>query len=150
MTNISIYNIPEEVQKAIDRYYDCFDQDTGELIKDEAYMEAAAKHLEEMQNRSDDLLIWYVQDLQNRKLRVDMIDAEIERIKMQKKREEKQVERSEMLVTRLFEKVYRGKALNVGTFTLNFKETESVGERPDAIVPEEFLRYNIRSIEIKK
>jgi len=28
MTKTSIYNIPEEVQKAIDRYYDCFDQDT--------------------------------------------------------------------------------------------------------------------------
>jgi hypothetical protein len=67
MTNTSIYNIPEEVQKAIDRYYDCFDQDTGELIKDEAYMDAAYKHLEAMQNRSDDLLIWYVNDLQNKK-----------------------------------------------------------------------------------
>lgn len=150
MTNTSIYNIPEEVQKAIDRYYDCFDQDTGELIKDEAYMDAAYKHLEAMQNRSDDLLIWYVNDLQNKKWRLHLLEDEKERIKLQIDRAEKQIEKSEMLVSRLFEKVYRGKPLNVGTFTLNFRNSESVGEIPDAKVPEEYLAFNIKSIEIEK
>ncbi len=55
-----------------------------------------------------------------------------------------------MLVSRLFEKVYRGKPLNVGTFTLNFRNSESVGEIPDAKVPEEYLAFNIKSIEIEK
>lgn len=107
MTKTSIYNIPEEVQKAIDRYYDCFDEETGELIKDEAYMEAAAKHLEDMQNRSDDLLIWYVQDLQNRKLRVDMIDAEIERTVWDAKDDQIIPEKMESM--KLFERECRNK-----------------------------------------
>ncbi len=136
----SIYNLPQEVEQAIEKYYSCFDLDTGELTSTQEELEASQKMLEDLQNRSDEILQWYLQDRANRKARSEMIESEIKRLSSQLSRESKAIDRSEHLIERAFERVYEGKAMNIGTFTLSYRKSEAVSITDENIIPSEYLK----------
>lgn len=104
MTNI--FNLPQEVETALERYYSCFDPDTGEVTVTDDELRAAQDGLEELQNRSDEILGWYLEDRENSVARTKMFTSQIERMSAHLARETKRIERSEMLIQRAFERVY--------------------------------------------
>lgn len=122
----NIYNLPQEVEKALNAYYDCFDPDTGELAVSEEELTAAQSALEELQNQSDEILKWYLEDRANRLARIAMFENEVDRLKAHLKREAREVDRTNLLIGRAFERVYAGKPLNIGTFTLSYRNSAAV------------------------
>lgn len=137
---MNIYTIPQEVEQAIERFYWCFDPDTGELIVEESEMISAQDALEELQNQSDEILQWYLQDRANRKARSEMIMLEINRLSEQLDREHKSIDRIDMLISRAFERVYDGKPVNIWTFTLSYRNSEAVLIEDESKIPTEFMK----------
>lgn len=138
MTNI--YNLPTEVEKALEAYYACFDLDTWELIASQEEIETAQKELEEYQNRSDDILTWHLQDRANRKARGEMIESEIKRLTAQLQRESNAIEKIQELIDRAFQRVYDGKSANIGTFTLSYRKSDAVVIFDEKAIPSEYLK----------
>lgn len=136
---LNIYEIPQEVEKALSRYYSCFDMETGELIASEELLAQCQNELDELQNRTDELVWWYLKDRANRIARSDAIKAEITRLQEQNAREEKAIDRIEMLIGRAFERVYQGKPMNIGTFTLSYRKSEAVVIESNDLLPSKFL-----------
>ncbi len=83
---------------------------------------------------------WYLEDRANRKARVDMLKSEIERITKLINSEEKKIGRAENLVSRLFERVYEGKPINVGTFVVSYRKSDAVIIEDEARIPPEFMK----------
>ena len=136
----NIYNIPTEIEKALDNYYACFNEETGELIVSQEEMDACQAVLDELKNQSDDILKWYLEDRANRKARVDMLKSEIERITKLVNSEEKRMARAENLIGRLFERVYEGKPINVGTFILSYRKSDAVVIEDESRIPPEYMK----------
>jgi hypothetical protein len=138
MTNI--YNIPTEVEKALENYYACFNEETGELISSQEEMEACQAILDELKNQSDDIIKWYLEDRANRKARVDMLKSEVERLAKLVNSEEKKIGRAENLIGRVFERVYEGKPINIGTFVVSYRKSEAVVIEDETRIPSEFMK----------
>jgi len=136
----NIYNIPFEVEKSLEAYYACFNEETGELIVSQEEMEKCQAVLDELKNQSDDITKWYLEDRANRKARIDMLKSEIERISALVTREQKRVDRAENLIGRLFERIYEGKPINIGTFTVSYRKSEAVLIEDEASIPSEYMK----------
>jgi len=64
---MSIYTLPKEIEQALERYYSCFDEDTGEMIVEDEVFEKIQAELFELQNKKEELLEWYLKDRLNKK-----------------------------------------------------------------------------------
>lgn len=138
MTNI--FSLPQEVEQALARYYACFDPDTGELAVSEEDLKIVQSALEELQNQSDEILKWYLEDRANRIARTAMFNSEVERLNAHLNREAKHIDRADMLIGRAFERVYEGKSVNIGTFTLSYRKSEAILIENESRIPSEFLK----------
>lgn len=136
----NIYNIPTEIEKALENYYACFNEETGELIVSQEEMDACQAVLDELKNQSDDIIKWYLEDRANRKARVDMLKSEIERLEKLAGTEQKRIDRAEHLIGRLFERVYEGKPINVGTFVVSYRKSDAVIIEDETRIPSEFMK----------
>lgn len=136
---MNIYNLPDQVEKALARYHSCFNSETGEQEVSDEEVAAASAALAEMENQSNDLIGWYLQDRANRLARAESFSTEIKRLKAHADRELKQVERAEMLIGRSYERIHDGKPTNIGTFTLSYRKSEAVSILDASIIPTEYL-----------
>lgn len=103
-------------------------------------MDACQTVLDELKNQSDDILKWYLEDRANRKARVDMLKSETERLEKLVGAEQKRIDRGEHLVGRLFERVYDGKPINVGTFILSYRKSDAVVIEDETLIPTEYMK----------
>jgi hypothetical protein len=136
----NIYTIPQEVDKALAEYYACFDSETGELIVTEEQFADAETNLTELQNRSDDILKWYLEDRANHKADAKAIESEVERLAKRLDSEKKRTERADMLIDRMFSRIYDGKPVTIGTFTVSYRKSEAVKIDDETKLPTDFLR----------
>ena len=78
---MQLYKIPQEVSELLEKYYECFNEETGEQISTDEEVQDISKKLAELQNRTEDLLEWYLKERANRLARIEMYKNEIERIR---------------------------------------------------------------------
>ena len=64
---MNIYELPKEIEQALEKYYSCFDEDTGEMIVEDEVFEKIQAELFELQNKKEELLEWYLKDRLNKK-----------------------------------------------------------------------------------
>lgn len=136
----NIYSIPNEVEEALGEYYGCFDPETGELIATDEQMQSAEAKLANLQNRADDILKWYLEDRANRKAESVAIGSEVERLQKRLNAESRRIERADNLVERMFVRIYEGRPVTIGTFTLSYRKSEAVRIDDESRIPEEYLR----------
>ncbi len=96
--------------------------------------------LEELKNKGDDTLHWYLQDRANRIARQDMIDNEIQRLTAQSYHEEKKITQISNLIETFFARIYNEKPVNIGTFTLSYRKSEAVKIDDQSKIPFEYIR----------
>lgn len=103
---MSIYTLPQEVEKALDLFYSCFDEQTGELIVSEEIMNERQAQLDELQNQTNEVTEWYLKDRANKLAYIAGIESEVERLQKIVSSEKKKVSRSENLLERIFARLY--------------------------------------------
>jgi len=137
---MNIYSLPREVEEALEWYYNCFDSETWEMTCTQEVLDEFNVKLEDLKNQSNDIIEWYLKDIANRKVRVTSINAEIERLTLQKTRESKRVDQAEHLVDRVFARVYDGKPVNIGTFTVSYRKSEAVVIEDESKIPQVYMK----------
>jgi hypothetical protein len=147
---MNLYTLPKEIEEALSAYYSCFDEETGELIVDDATLAEKQAVLDDLQNRSDDLLQWKLKDRANRLARADMLKLEIDRLDEQLKKEARLIDKAEKMIETAFERIYEGKSMNIGTFTLSYRKSEAVIIEDENKISEEFKRYSEESMTLEE
>jgi hypothetical protein len=136
----NIYTIPAEVEQALADYYACFDPDTGELIVEEALLIIAQNRLADLGQKSENMLQWYLNDRANRKAESVALSSEIERLQKRLASETRRIDRAENLIEFAFTRIYDGKPVSIGTFTVSYRKSEAVQITDESRIPEDFLR----------
>jgi hypothetical protein len=60
-----IYELEKNIIETINKYYDCFNEDTGEQIASDEVVEEIKKELKELENKKDDLKDWILKKRAN-------------------------------------------------------------------------------------
>lgn len=139
----NIYQLPNEVQGAIERYYSLFDSETGELLATEEELQKAQDAIKELENRSNEAMEWMLKTRTNEKAEIAGIDSEIERLTNLKNATSRRLERIESLIERNFERIYGGEAMQIGNFKLSYRKSQAVKVLDEAKIPKEFIREKI-------
>lgn len=137
---MNIYTLPNDVEAALASYYNCFDPDTGEQTATDEGVASAEAILNDLMNRADENLQWYVSDIMNHKARIAGIKSELERLSKLAKGEQRKIDAAEALVDRAFGRIYEGKSVAFGNFTLSYRKSEAVVVEDEAKLPSEYLR----------
>lgn len=136
----TIYTLPAEVEQALELYYSSFDPDTGEQTASDEEVAARQAALDELMNRANENLEWYCADIANRNARLAGLKTEIERLTKLAKSEQRRAESGEALVDRAFSRIYQGKPVAFGNFTLSYRKSEGVRIDDEKRLPESYLR----------
>jgi len=94
---MNIYELSKEVQEAFENYMSCFDQETFELIETDEVHSQLLKKLEELQNKSDQIIEWILATRQNAIARQTALSSEISRLSEQSSKESKTIQKMEKL-----------------------------------------------------
>ena len=136
---MNIYELPNDIIKALDEFYACFDQDTGELIKTEEELAIAQHNLEELQNKSNETMEWLLKSRANSLASIAGAQLEVERIQKKIDSEQKKIDRTENIIDMIFKKTYEGKASIFGNFKVSYKESEAVIIDDVTQLPKEYV-----------
>ena len=135
---MNIYELPKEIDQALTNYYNCFDEETGELNVPEEELEVSNKALFELQNRKEELLQWYLKDRANKIAENSGLQSEIDRLSARIKQNKKKIERVEKIVDFNCKDTYNGKATNYGSFSVNYKKSTCTIIEDASKIPEKY------------
>lgn len=148
---MNIYQLPKEIEKALFKYYSCFDEDTGELIVEEELLKQSEKDLFNLQNKKEELLDWYLRDRANKIAENAWLQKEIDRLSARQKSNKSRINRVEKIVDYNFWEMYNGKAIAFGNFTVNYRKTKATIIDNEELIPEKFVkREMIEKVSIPK
>lgn len=132
-----LYELPTEVEKALENYLSCFDEN-WEVVWD---YETAEKVLLDLQNKQHEALEWLTSTHRESELRQEAIDSEISRLLKIRESEEKRFLKLWELTERLFAPLYDGKPVTIGNFKLSYRKSERVIIDDASLIQESFLDY---------
>ena len=93
-----MYNIPEEVNQALESYLACFDSETGEQLQEDEVVKKLEKELNDLQNKQGEIQEWACKKYKEKEVSIENIKSEIKRLKAFLENREKDLERMEKFV----------------------------------------------------
>ncbi len=145
---MNIYELPKEIEQALEKYYSCFDEDTGEMIVEDEVFEKIQAELFELQNKKEELLEWYLKDRLNKKAENEWIQMEIQRLQDRVARNNKKIERVEKIVDYQFREDYT-KPIALWNFTIAYRKSKSTIIEDENIIDFKYKKEKV-SISIDK
>lgn len=143
-----LYELNIETEKALNKYYECFDEN-GEIISEEEF-EKVNKELLELQNKSSDLIEWQLKKRANTQWEVLSIDNEIKRLNELKTKKQKDITKSENFIEMMTKKDYSGKAINISNWQVNYRKSSIVVVEDETKIPKELLKYTPEKVVEEK
>lgn len=134
---MNLYNIPTEIQNALDTYYSSYDEDGVQIISDEE-LKIRENILFELQNQKNELLEWYLKNRANSLSHISWIDKEIERLSEMKAKEEKKVKRLEKTLDFHFSEICKDKAVIFWNFSVSYTKSERTIIEDETKIPAKF------------
>ncbi len=145
---MNIYELPKEIEQALEKYYSCFDEDTGEMIVEDEVFEKIQAELFELQNKKEELLEWYLKDRLNKKAENEWIQMEIQRLQDRVARNNKKIDRVEKIVDYQFREDYT-KPIALWNFTIAYRKSKSTIIEDENIIDFKYKKEKV-SISIDK
>ena len=139
----NIYELPQEIEKALSNYYGCFDEETGELVVEEEVFKKVEAELFELQNQKQELLEWYLKDRANRQADNAGLQNEIARLQARIDRNNKKIQRVEKIVDYNFKENYNWKPTHYGSFTVSYRKSKATIIENEDLIPVEFIKEKI-------
>ncbi len=137
---MNLYTLPYEFQQALDAYYACFDLDTGEQLETDEIVAERQTALDDLVYRANETLEHLCAEIANRKASEDAYQAERDRLDRKAKSEARNIERLKVLVDTAFSKLYQGKPVHFGNFTLSYRKSEGVRIDDEHRIPDDYRR----------
>lgn len=119
----NIYELPKEIENALEQYYDCFDDDWVLLVTEE-YFNDTQKILFDLQNQKQELMEWYLKDRQNKLANNIWLQTEIIRLQTRIEQNNKKIERVEKLIDFTYKQDYK-KPINIWNYTIQYNKSSA-------------------------
>lgn len=136
---MKLYELNPEIEKAIESYYNCFDEDW--VIISEEELEKVQKELYELQNKKDDWINWILEKRQNVISDTNSIDQEIKRLQELKTVKNKEVWKLENFVEMMTKNDYKWKAINIWNFQVKYTKSQAVIISDDSKIPDDCKKF---------
>lgn len=148
---MNIYELPKEIEEALEKYYSCFNPETGEQIVEDEELKKIDKELFELQNTKEELLEWYLKDRINKKADNIWIQAEIARLQERVLVNNKKIERVENIIDYNFKEDYKWKPIHFWNFTIAYKKSTKTIIEDENKIPSKFkIKQVVTTIKIPK
>ncbi len=138
---MNLYQLPQEAEKALERYLACFDPETGELLTTEEDLKQAQAELSESENRTNEAIEWALQKRANALARVAGVKSEIERLSGVSKREEKTAEKMEDIIRHFLPEIE--KKVTVGNWDISYTKSQGTIVTDLAKLPESLQKKTL-------
>lgn len=130
---MNIYELPQAVNEAMEKYLLNFNQDTGEEETDST---EALKQLEELQNQKDELIEWMLKKRGNAEANKKALSDEVSRLSERMKREDKTIEQMENMVRHFIPTI--DKPLTISNWTVSYRKSKKTIIENKDLIPEEY------------
>lgn len=137
MTNI--YEIWKEIEEALEKYYECFDEDW--ILIEDSNFEEINKELIELQNKKSDFMEWILKKRVNITSSIPWIKSEIERLQKIVSWYEKDIDKTDSFIESLVKPIYDWKPLVYGNFKISFRKSESIVVDDENLIDTKFKKY---------
>ena len=118
-----IYEIEQEIELALEKYYNCFNED-WELTATDKEFDIAEKELTELQNKKSEFLEWILKKRANLKSDINWIECEIKRLSAMKDRIQRRINQSESFIEIIVKPNYDWKTTNYWLFSVWFRKSK--------------------------
>lgn len=150
---MKLYEIEQEIELALEKYYECFNED-WELITTDEEFNLAKKELTEFQNKKSEFMDWILKSRANRLSDIAWINEEIKRLSEMRDRIQRKVNQSENFIEMIVKPNYQWKTINYWLFSVWFRKSTQTIIDNEEIIPTEFKKEKmticIDKAEIKK
>ena len=140
-----INELNENIIQALNKYYECFDDETWELIVSDEEFAKIEKELEEYQNKKDDLKTWALQQKTNLDASINWIDLEIKRLTELKESQTKKLNQNENFIKFLFWKL--DKPIVFWNYKIWYRKSESTIIEDKTLIPSKFIVIETKTTE---
>lgn len=151
---MKIYELNLEIEKLLDKYYSCFDQDTWELIVTQEDNDKIQNELLELQNQKTDFIDWILKNRANTMADLKQIQEEIKRLETLSNIISKKIEKSNKFIEFLIKPLYKGKTIIVWLFSVWFRKSSQIIIKDENLIDfkykKEKISISIDKISIKK
>ena len=140
-----LHELNENIIQALNKYYECFDDETWELIVSDEELKTIEKELEEYQNKKDDLKTWALHQRTNINTSINSIDLEIKRLTELKESQTKKLNQNENFLKFLFWKL--DKAIVFDNYKIWYRKSESTIIEDKNLIPKKFIVIETKTTE---
>lgn len=135
-----IYEINQDIEILLEKYYNCFDSETGEQIVEDNIVEAIQKELQENQNKLEEFKEWILKKRANDLADINWIDSEIKRLSEMKAKRQNKVKQWENFIKYIFWELE--KPIYFANFQLGYRKSKSV-ELSEDFNEKEYIKEKI-------
>lgn len=132
---MNLYELWQEIELAMLKYTDCFDEN-GEQTQTDEYVSEKMKELEELQNKKDDIITWVLQKRANAEANKTALSNEISRLNERVTRENKTIEQMEKMIKYFLPTI--DKPLTISNWQVSYRKSKKTIIDNKEIVPEEY------------
>lgn len=143
---MKIYELNKETEKTLEKYFECFDTETGELLVEENILEIIQKELFELQNQQWEFIEWILKKRANILSDLTWLEQEIKRLSEMKSNLNKKIERSDKFIDFIVKPNYQWKTLNYSNWQVWYKKSSWVIIEDETLIPEEYKTKEIKEI----
>ena len=122
-----LYELEKNIIETINKYYDCFNEDTGEQIASDEVVEEIKKELGELENKKDDLKERILKKRANNIANSSVLRNEISRLADIKASVDKKIIQDEKFLEYLFKKdLEKNKSFLFSNWKIGYRKSEAV------------------------
>lgn len=151
---MKIYELNLEIEKLLDKYYNCFDSDTWELIVTQEENDKIQNELLELQNQKTDFIDWILKNRANMLADLNKIQEEIKRLETLFNKISKKIEKSNKFIEFLIKPIYFWKTIILWLFSVWFRKSSQIIIKDENLIDfkykKEKISISIDKISIKK
>lgn len=143
----NIYELPKEIEEALNKYYECFDEDWCLIVSPEEF-EEINKWLQELQNKKEELINWFLSDRVNKQAENAGLDMEIKRLQDRIKRNNNKIKFIESFIDFNFKDDYK-KPIQHWNFTISYRKSKATIIENKELIPKEYIKERVSYSEDK-
>ncbi len=135
-----IYELNEEIELTLNKYYSCFDDDWVQIVED-LELETIQKQLFELQNKKDELIEWILQNRANSIAKSNSLENEIKRLTELKVIIDKKIEKADNFIDFIIKKDYKDKPMVIWNWQVSYTKSSRTIIDDETKIPKKFKRY---------
>jgi len=141
----NIYELPQEVESAMNLYLSCFNEETGEQTAPDEVVQGISIELEKLQNKQNEVIEWCLIKRANSEATIYTLITEGQRLLERAKREEKTLQKMDNLIAHFLPDIE--KKVTIGNWDISYTKSEGTIVIDPLLLPEELQVHTLVPID---